>query len=78
VANHFNLNESVEKFVKNILTIQRKVKNQLVTRLSKIEVLINYWDKILGQIQMKASQLKDKKVTALCRQIILVPKEVKF
>lgn len=78
VIDNIKLNKKFTKYFEQIIWMQIKIKDQLLTRLSKVDVLMNYWDKMLGQIQMKASKTKDKKATALCRQIILVPKEVQY
>ena len=46
--------------------------------MSKVDVLDTYWDKILGQFQMKATKLKDKYMTEVCKRIIMVPKNVRI
>jgi hypothetical protein len=65
-------------FRERVVWVQDKIRLQMLTRFSKVEVLINYWDKLLGQIQTKASAWNDKKVTQLCGQIVLVPAEVQY
>ena len=46
---------ALRRIYKSIEFMQKRIKNQLATRESKIEVLENYWDKIYGQLQIKAS-----------------------
>ena len=38
-------------FYQKILFMQRRMKNQLVIRFAKVEVLLNYWDKLFGILQ---------------------------
>ena len=40
------------------------------TKLSKVDVLDTYWDKIYGQIQLKATKLKDKQMLSICEKIV--------
>ena len=51
--------------------------DRLSTRLSKSEVLINYWDKLLGHVHTLASEYQDKPVLELCKNIILIPDEIR-
>lgn len=39
---------------------------------------MNYWDKLYGQMQMKASATKDAEANKLLTQLVLVPREVKW
>ena len=48
-----------------------------MTKCSKVEVMTNYWDKLIGEMQKKATKRGDKRVTSLVGKIILVPKEVR-
>lgn len=66
----------VYKTMTQIINIQKKIKSNLVTRYAKVEVLVNYWDKMIGQTQLRASRLKDKKTSDLCLKIILIPKQI--
>ena len=43
------------------------------TKWAKIEVLVNYWDKTISQIQTLATKKKDKCVTTMVGKIMLVP-----
>jgi hypothetical protein len=40
--------EKVQIFRKTITYIQNKFRNQMATRYAKVEVLMNYWDKLYG------------------------------
>ena len=55
----------VKKFYKLIEFIQKRLRDKLVSRGNKVEVLMNYWDKIYGQMQMKASATKDAEANKL-------------
>ena len=35
---------------RRVLYIQNKIKDQMNCRYAKVDVLLNYWDKLLGQI----------------------------
>ena len=61
-----------------ILQIQTKIKTQIVTRYAKVDILCNYWDKMIGQIQLNASKLKDAKTSEICRKIMIIPKRIQF
>ena len=37
-----------------VISLQKWVRNKLETRFSKVEVLINFWDKLLGKTMEKA------------------------
>jgi len=50
---------TVRSFYKSIEYMQKRMRAQLLTKSQKIEVLFNYWDKLFGQLQSRASKLKD-------------------
>ena len=50
----------------------------MATRFAKVEVLSNYWDKMVGQLQTRATKKKDKEASELVLKFILVPKDVKL
>ena len=60
-----------------IIFVQRKVRALFASREAKTEVLVNYWNKMVGQLQKKASLTKDKDMLALIGKICIVPAEVK-
>ena len=45
---------------------------------SKVDVLINYWEKVIIHIQMNASEKNDRKCNELCGLILLIPPEVQY
>lgn len=49
----------VRKFYKDITYMQKRIRDQMTTADAKVEVLLNYWDKMFGQIQGEASKKKD-------------------
>ena len=61
-----------KNFVFQCLKIQRIMKDVLSTRYSKVDLLSVLWDKTLGRLMMKAGLLKEKKILAMCRQIVTV------
>jgi len=56
----------LRKFFDLIAYIQKKATAQTSTREAKVDILVNYWDKMIGQLQTRASELRDRKATALC------------
>ena len=64
----------VRKFYKDITYMQKRIRDQMTTADAKVEVLLNYWDKMFGQIQGEASKKKDQAVKDLCPRLITVPK----
>ena len=57
-AEHFR--GLVRRFYKQITYMQKRMRDQLTTRGSKVEVLVNYWDKTFGKLQLRASKTKDE------------------
>ena len=53
------------------------MKDKLETKHSKVEVMINYWDKMVGVIRTKATNFKDNIGDKLIEDIILIPMEVR-
>jgi hypothetical protein len=51
---------------------------KLITRISKVEVLMNSWDLLLSNILKEAKKLKDKNMLDICSKIALIPNEVKL
>ena len=68
----------VREFYGNITYMQRRIRDQFHKKDAKTEILVNYWDKMFGQIQTRAIELKDKVGNDLSRGLILVPKEVRW
>jgi len=58
-------------------TIQTGVKTRLSTLEAKVNVLVNYWAKMMWLLQLKAAQLQDKKTTELIAHFGKVPEQVK-
>lgn len=69
-----NLRECMKNTYMKMLFIQKKIQLRNVERQGKIEVLINYWDKIVTKLTYKATELKDKAGKLLLQDIMLVPK----
>jgi hypothetical protein len=68
----------MKRFYQQITFIQKRMRDKCICREQKVEVLFNYWDKMYGQMQMKASATKDAEANKLLTQLVLVPREVKW
>jgi hypothetical protein len=68
----------VRQFTKGFSYIQIRIKNQLLTKYSKVEVLLTYWDKLFCKILTKTLKLKDTKANQLMIKIAKVPLAVKY
>ena len=53
-----------------------RIKRQLKTRWGKVEVLINYWDKLVGYFMMTSQKQKCKKMSDIVRKLIVVKKDI--
>lgn len=59
-ASHDKTKQKVREFFHRICFMQKKIRDYLVCRVSKVEVLLNYWEKIEFMI-MKAAAPNSKK-----------------
>jgi hypothetical protein len=57
-------------FLQKIFLIQKKLKDQKISKLAKVEVLENYWTKLYGQLQLKATKLNHTEAREFCKLII--------
>ena len=73
-----NAKIKVREFYKNITYMQKRIRDQFLKKDAKAEILVNYWDKLFGLLQIRASELNDKCGKDLCRNLIVVPKEVRW
>ena len=64
--------------MKCITLIQKGVLDQLAVRYGKVEIMINFWDKLWAYLQLKASNLKDKSMITLLRKVLKVPLNIKL
>ena len=64
------------EMVWNIIFMQKRIRGNFCIAKAKTEVLVNYWDKMYGLLQTRASKLKDKEANDLCLNILKVPQEV--
>lgn len=39
--------------------IQKRVRDHLATKFSKIEILVNYWDKMINELARKSEKMMD-------------------
>ena len=58
--------------------MQDKILNRVSYESAKVDVLINYWNKLQGKLQVHAIAKKDKGFIALMNKILMVPKEIKY
>jgi hypothetical protein len=50
------------QFLSGMHFIQRKLTDKLITRFSKVDVLINYWDKLYGVMTFLANYNNDHRM----------------
>ena len=55
--------------------MQARVKNRKIVRDARVEIISNYWRKILHKVELNCGR-KDKKTAELLRKIIIVPEKV--
>ena len=80
LQNHFAIYPLIfsnRRTYKKLIWIQKHIRNQLITRHSKVEVLINYWDKMINMLRIKANESRDQKILNILHNIIKVPKFIK-
>lgn len=80
VADYMNKQSLRGKFIEyvaGISFIQKRIRKQLSLKYSKVDVLINYWDKILGSIIREKAKFKDKKAERLTVEFAKVPKNIR-
>ena len=53
------LKNKFRDYVKWIIYIQRHIKNRVATQYAKVEVLTNYWEKVMINLQLKATEFND-------------------
>ena len=75
-AETFIMKEKMRSFCRTVFYVQRRIRALVSTKISKVEVLINYWDKLFGQLQMRASKLYDDQTKELCMNIVKIPKSI--
>ena len=46
-------------FYKSIIYMQNRMKDRIATKYAKVDVLLTYWDKLYGQMQLKATNTGD-------------------
>lgn len=56
--------------------IQRRFRLNRLALEARVEVLINYWHKLNGQLQARAMKLEDERTRELLTKIILVPQDI--
>jgi hypothetical protein len=57
--------------------IQLRLRQQMAVKYSKVDVLLNYWDKVVGSIIKDNIKFKDKKAGNLAIKISSVPPQIK-
>ena len=61
----------------NIRYIQRTYLSKILKKESRVEILNNYWNKIIGKLMNAAIQKKDQPLKDLVSKIMLVDKNIK-
>ena len=67
----------MEKLKKEIVFMQQVIKTQIIKKIARVEILKNYWNKLLGQLQTQATHNKDLKGKELLSKIFHIPKETR-
>ena len=62
---------------KQLIYIQTKFKNHKFIIDGKVEVLVNFWDKMVGEMMNKCSKMRERSTMAVISKIMLVPKHVR-
>jgi hypothetical protein len=57
--------------------IQKRIRDVFACRFGKLEILINYWDKMLGILMTKSIHLRDNDFTNYLKKVFVVPDEVR-
>ena len=50
------------KYIDRLEFVQKRIRNQLAIRYSKVEMLIKYWDMLLSKMQKQAKRARDKEI----------------
>lgn len=65
-------------FYKRALLCQKRIKTQIITKFMKVEILLNYWDKIVGQLIVYAGKYRDKEAKKISRLLSLVQRDIRI
>ena len=58
--------------------MQKKMVDKRVSKGARVEVLSNFWDKILGQMQVKSRERpEDKQMAKIILKLMFVPPEIR-
>jgi hypothetical protein len=71
------LKDAILSFNRKIIKMQKRIKDGTATKAAKLEILNNYWDKIIGYIGTESIKKNDPKAKELMKQFILVPKHIR-
>lgn len=61
---------------RQLAVLVSKLRNRYHMLLARVEVLKNYWGKLLGRIEHKSKKENDKEMDAVLRRIRVIPDEV--
>ena len=59
--------------LKQIMILQVKYRSKLQIKYSKVDILINFWDKIIDELMEKSEKFGDNQMIEIVNNIILVP-----
>ena len=65
-------------FLKLVKFIKMKIRDSIVIKQEKVQVLLNYWNRITSNLQFRAYRLRDDNGLAMVRHLMLVPLKVKL
>ena len=54
------------RYIRQFSALKSRFKKQINTRMNKVEVLMNYWAKILMNVTSKAIIFKDEHMIEMC------------
>lgn len=64
--------------IHHLIGLQLKIRSKLEIKNSKVDVLINYWDKMIDKLVKKSEKFGDLHMIHIINQIILIPKEIRL
>lgn len=71
------LKVQLTRYRNTVVYLQNKFRDKHLSKYQKVEVLLNYWDKLTGEIQIRCSKMKDQGANLLLRHLMMVPKDIK-
>jgi hypothetical protein len=64
--------------LKQIMMLQFRIRDKIKIKFSKVDILINFWDKMIDELVHKSEKFGDNQMIDIINKIILVPQEVRI